>query len=952
MSFSGTVGGRRACLLRSVAAGALCILPVMAFAQTSNDGVVEDVASAGQPAEPQGYEEEYDEEDIVVTGQAVPGAVIGDIPPENQLRPADIASYGVSSVSELLDEIADQTQSGQGRGGAGGPVILVNGKRISGVNEVGDLPTEAILRVDILPEEVALKYGYGAMQKVVNIILRRRFRSVVADLRGQMATEGQGEEGRGQFIYTRIQNNDRLNIAARVKTEASLLESERDILPANSSATDPTGTFGDETRYRTLNPKSREYSLNGVYSHALSQKVTAVLNARAGYSTSRGMEGFASDQLTIPASNPFARSADEEVIDRYVSDRVLIQNSRTAQMHGGVSLNATLPKDWQLSFTGNYDHSDSRTGTDRGYDLTDIRSAIAGGDPAVNPYGILPPSLLGDVLRDRAASQSDSGNASIVAMGKLFRMPAGDVRTSLRFGGSVSAIDSEVTRRGLVTSSAEMSRSEFNTQASLDIPLASKKNGVLGALGTLTANLNASATRVSDFGTLGAFGYGLNWSPTGWISLIASVNEDRSAPTLAQLNSPTVVTENVRVYDYVRGETVAVTRISGGNAALDGDDRHVFKLGATIKPVSRLTLTANYINSRTDNAIGSLPSITAAIEAAYPDRYIRNSAGTLIQVDNRPINFAREEQEQLRWGITFTKVLREPKRPSRPPRMVGEGAADGALAGRDRAQGQGWRTRGDGEGGRPSAQRPGDGEARSADAPPGDPDIVVSGDRDEGGNFGPPPEGFGPRSGDRRDGMGPPDGFGRPPGDFAGGSSSAGGRSGGFGGSRRGSGFAGGGNGANLQFSLFHNWYLRNRLLLSDGGPSIDLLNGGSSGSGGGQPRHVVQFNGGITDNGLGLRISADWRSATSVSADQSSASSDLHFSSLLTMDLRFFANLANRFPNQNWARGTRVSLNVENLMNRRQTVTDDSGATPLAYQKGYLDPMGRTISLSVRKTF
>jgi hypothetical protein len=35
---------------------------------------------------------------------------------------------------------------------------------------IRDLPTEAILRVDILPEEVSLKYGYRADQKVVNFV--------------------------------------------------------------------------------------------------------------------------------------------------------------------------------------------------------------------------------------------------------------------------------------------------------------------------------------------------------------------------------------------------------------------------------------------------------------------------------------------------------------------------------------------------------------------------------------------------------------------------------------------------------------------------------------------------------------------------------------------------------------------------------------------------------------
>ncbi len=929
----------RLVLLRSVSAGALFALPGAAFAQVLEGAPAEALAPAREPASSQGS---YEEEDIVVTGRVVPGAVIGDIPPENQLRPADIAAYGVNSVSELLNEIAEQTQSAQGRNSGSGPVILVNGKRISGINEVGDLPTESVMRVDILPEEVALKYGYGATQKVVNIILRRRFRSMVVDAKGEMATAGQGEQLRGEFIYTQIEGNNRLNIAARAKSDASILESERDIIPAVRNVIDPTGTFPDETAYRTLSPRSRDYSLNSVYSHEVSKKVTAVFNGRAAYTTSRALQGFASGDLTVPADNPYAQSASEEVIERYLSDRTLVQNSRNAQLHGGISVNATLPKDWQLSFVGNYDHGDSRTGSDVGYDIRDIQNAITAGDSAVNPYGLLAPALLGDVLRDKAVSRSNTGDASVVAMGKLFKVPAGDVRTSLRFGGSVSAIDSEVTRSGILTSASDMNRSEFSTQASLDIPLTSKKSGFLGEIGSLTANLNASATRVSDFGTLGTFGYGLNWSPTSWISLIASVNEDRTAPTLSQLNSPLVTTENVRIYDYVRGETVSVTRVSGGNSDLKADDRHVFKLGLTVKPVNRLTLTANYINSRTDDAIGSLPSITAAIEAAYPDRYVRNSTGTLIAVDNRPVNFARQEQQQLRWGITFTKVLREPVRPPRPPQMSGEGGASAAQANwRERMAGQDGQGRSGNDAGQ---QRPQGDPSRPSQQ--GDQAIIVNGDRQEGGNFGPPPhDGFGPPPG-MRDGMGPP------PGSFAGGS--PGGGPGGFGGPPGGGprGFAGGGNGSNLQFSLFHNWYLRDRLLLSEGGPAIDLLDGGSGGSGGGQPRHVVQFNGGITDNGLGLRLSGVWQSATKVTADAASSSGNLHFSSLLTMDLRFFANLANRLPKEQWARGMRVSLSIDNLFNKRQTVTDGSGATPLAYQKGYLDPMGRTIALSIRKTF
>src|SRR3546814_3939978 len=95
-----------------------------------------------------------------------------------------MASYGVSNVSELLDALAPQTRSGRGRG-SGRPIILVNGRRIGGFGEVRNLPPEAIAKVEIFPEEVALQYGYSADERVVNLVLKPNFR--------QIAVEGEGD---------------------------------------------------------------------------------------------------------------------------------------------------------------------------------------------------------------------------------------------------------------------------------------------------------------------------------------------------------------------------------------------------------------------------------------------------------------------------------------------------------------------------------------------------------------------------------------------------------------------------------------------------------------------------------------------------------------------------------------------------------------------------------------
>jgi outer membrane receptor protein involved in Fe transport len=95
-------------------------------------------------------------EEVVVSGRREPGAVIGDIQPELQLSAQEIRALGVGNVSELLQALAPQLGSGRGRGGER-PVVLVNGVRVSGFAEIRDLPTEAIMRTDILSEEVALK---------------------------------------------------------------------------------------------------------------------------------------------------------------------------------------------------------------------------------------------------------------------------------------------------------------------------------------------------------------------------------------------------------------------------------------------------------------------------------------------------------------------------------------------------------------------------------------------------------------------------------------------------------------------------------------------------------------------------------------------------------------------------------------------------------------------------
>ena len=145
------------------------------------------------------------------------------------------------------------------------------------------------------------------------------------------------------------------------------------------------------------------------------------------------------------------------------------------------------------------------------------------------------------------------------------------------------------------------------------------------------------------------------------------------------------------------------------------------------------------------------------------------------------------------------------------------------------------------------------------------------------------------------------------------------------------------------------------RILVRQGGPLLDLLDGAAAGNGGGQPRHQIQAQAGMTLNGFGARASASWQSGTTVRGGLASPTGALTFSSLAVVNLRLFANLGGMpkvVEHRPWLRGTRVTLSFNNLFDTRERVRDATGATPVSYQQAYLDPEGRTVHLDIRKLF
>lgn len=154
----------------------------------------------------------------------------------------------------------------------------------------------------------------------------------------------------------------------------------------------------------------------------------------------------------------------------------------------------------------------------------------------------------------------------------------------------------------------------------------------------------------------------------------------------------------------------------------------------------------------------------------------------------------------------------------------------------------------------------------------------------------------------------------------------------------------------NIVVDLSQIWRLRDDVQLREGLPKLDLLSGNAIVASGGQPRHEVSLNVRASHGGIGLGLEGQWKSGTRVVGDD--PASDPTFGDLATLNAKLFADLGNLpgLDDQAWAKSMRVSLDITNLFDGHVDVRDGNGAVPIPYQPGYLNPLVRAATLSLRK--
>lgn len=841
---------------------------------------IADVSEAAQtqpapaaPADPltPGSMTDRDTGDIVVTGHRTAGTAIETVKPLAVFDSAALLALGPTSMADLMKRLKGVATSANG----GEPAILLNGRRVSGFGDLMSLSPESIERVEVLPEQEAARFGFPPTMRVMNFITKKHFRSVTLQELGGTTTEGGGATNYVEVNGARIEGPKRASLSLYYLHLDPLLQSQRAIAPDPDSlfavGGNVTGVGGgsidpsldrlaghpvtiaavpqsvaarqsldnyvnsgramtDSGAYRTLQQRTDTLHAEGAFGAPLGKSVDGSLNLSVQADRNSGLSGLASGIIQVPGGTTALPFSGPVLVYRAFPGAVLHQNSSMLTAHGGLTLQGSIRR-WSWNVTTSYDRVFSRADSETGVPLDALQDAVTGGG---DPMAALDVASAAQRTVNHSRTSTSTVASKAVVNGSLAHLPAGDaqVTVSADYSRSVSGTHGNGEAIDLGAVSRSIGGASFNTV----IPIASAQNGVLPILGQLTVNGMVGVSDVSRYGRLTSSNYGFTWTPVRPVQLTGSITETRTPPAIGLLVSPTFTTPNTPFFDFTAGASVLVSTLVGGNPSLMPERRRTTTLGLALQPFKdrEFRFGIDFLDTTIDNQSATLGSLTPDFQVAFSGLFLRDLAGTLISVDLRPVNLARENEKKLRMTLNLqTPIGRAPPPPPAPNK-------DGPPA-------------------KPAKPRP-------------------------------------------------------------------------F-----------------LYINLTTNYRLQDRLVLRNGLPSLDLLNGATIDGTSGRPEWDVDGTVGGNYGPFNVGVYARLQAPTRIRS--ASAVSDLRFSAKTWLTLYGSLDIA-KIAHRPWSKQMSLQFTVENMLNDRIQVRDRTGATPNRFQAAYLDPLGLSVRLGLRKLF
>ncbi|WP_156356121.1 TonB-dependent receptor [Sphingomonas sp. Leaf22] len=653
--------------------------------------------------DPEPTSDDRHKDDIVVTGKRPPGSALGEAAPVAVLDAEAIRALGVTSINDLLKLLKPLTTSNSG----GEPVFLLNGRRISGYREIQTLPPEALERTEILNEQDSARFGFPATVRIVNFVTKKHFRALTIEQGAGTTTDGGGGTARVELGTTRIEGDRRTLLSIKYDRQNPLFADERPYqidsdtvfdrtgnlrglnggsidpaldrlagraVTATAAPTDParrdslSAYTAGTTRATDLSPflslrSNDQLKVDMTHAVPIGKTLTGSLNlivdAQRGFALA-GLQGAA---LRLPAANPASPFGGDVMLYRYLDEAgALTQRNDNLTLHAGSAVQGGIGR-WMWTVSGEFDRVRARASVDRGVDPAVLQAAV---DAGADPYDLSGRVATAGRIIVRSRTLTNTATAKATANGPLFDLPAGQALLTLNADYATSNSTGRLADN--VGAATSLTRTIAGGSASLDLPITSADRGVLDAIGTVSANATLGLTGVSEYGNLTSSNLALRWNPWRPIQITASINTAQTPPAIAALTNPIVTVPNTPFFDFVTGTSTLITVTGGGNIDLAPEERQIRTLGVDWQPIKgrELRLNLAYVDTRIADQLVYPGSATAALQAAFPERFPRDAAGQLLRADLRPINALRERERKITTGWSFFGQL-GPKPPAPTP---------------------------------------------------------------------------------------------------------------------------------------------------------------------------------------------------------------------------------------------------------------------------------------------
>ncbi len=402
--------------------------------------------------------------------------------------------------------------------------------------------------------------------------------------------------------------------------------------------------------------------------------------ARASRPTSGGTSTLAVDarqsqlkdtdtlQFGLEAGRTTSLRADER--SGLIRDNPAREGStlRPATRTAGANLSMTgAIGEWTTSLTASAQEQRSRFSSQVGGTALDTRQSTsilnASGGVSGSAYGWsvrMGLDVVGSESRQKGildhTSRTLSGVATLSADRTLIDLPAGPMLMTVDAQYSRARNETDASGLEAAQPSAAQSSAALDVRSGLTLPVWSTQHGERGGgWGDLSVTLGG---RLRTLDTAGADGQGFNvgfaWTPTGRYRFTGQWSRATDAPTSDQRFAPILYGAPQTIYDFRSGEAVEILPLLGGNPSLRAQETQSASIGASAGPFGRWGIQGNVDlqSMRSTDAIGALPALTPATEAAFPDRYIRDGTGRLLAIDQRAINLQEIASDSLSSGLT------------------------------------------------------------------------------------------------------------------------------------------------------------------------------------------------------------------------------------------------------------------------------------------------------------